>query len=133
MPNRLIEHIAECRRCRDWATRIARIESALALIGTSAPPQGIHGRANGKALRMLARKLRETQSARKLGAAAPAASRWAVIQSIMARSTATAAAATLVLWLQTALPQGMAETRDLARPLGDAHYARHIDDSNMLA
>lgn len=132
MPNRAIRHLARCQTCFEWATKVARVHTALMMLATGTPPQGIIGRANGKALRMLARKLREGEQGQQLRHARPAAAIWPKLEGPLSRTAASAAAAMIVLSLRAAIANGVEQTRDLAQPLADVHYQRHIDDGGLL-
>ncbi len=133
LPPGLADHAAACAKCHRWAARIARADSALMMLSTEAAPVGLLGRANEKGLRMLARKLREDQQAARLRRAKPPVSLWARLEGPLGRTAAAAAAAMIILSLRAGVATGMKQTRDLAQPLADAHYHRHIDDQNMLA
>lgn len=130
--NRLIRHLSTCPTCFEWASKVGRVNAALIMLATGTPPAGIIGRANEKALRMLARKLREGRDAEELRNARPAAAIWPRIEGPLSRTAASAAAAMIVLSLRAGVASGMEQTRDLAQPLGDIHYQRHIDDEGMM-
>ncbi|MBN1346246.1 MAG: hypothetical protein JXQ73_26390 [Phycisphaerae bacterium] len=132
LPAQLSEHVTSCPRCAKWVSRIARVQAALTLLTTDAAPQGILARANQKALRMLARSLREDEQALRLSQAQPNAGLWPLLEGPLHRTVAGAAAAVILLSLQTSVASGMERTRDLAQPLADAHFQRHIDDQGML-
>jgi anti-sigma factor RsiW len=116
-----------------WASRIVRVHGALALLTTEAAPIGILGRANEKALRMLARTLRESETAVRLRSARPSAGLWAQIEGPVSRAAAAAAAAMIILSLRAGVANGIKQTCDLAQPLADLHYQRHIDDPKLLS
>jgi hypothetical protein len=133
MSNQLLRHLATCQECFEWASRISRVHAALTMLTTSAPPTGIIGRANEKALRMLARKLRDNEQARTLRHAKPPAALWPKMEGPLSRTAASAAAACIILSLRAGVANGVEQARDLAQPLADTHYERHIDDGeNMM-
>ncbi len=133
MPRRLAKHVMTCPKCSAWASGVARVQGALTLLGTQAVPTGLLGRANDKALRMLNRQVREDEQAADLRQPKPAAKIWPRLSGSMNRGAAAAAAAMVVLGLRAGVASGMEQTRDLAQPLADAHYQRHIDDEGMLS
>ncbi len=133
IPARLAEHAGTCPKCHKWALRIVRVQGALTLLAMDAPPSGIVGRANEKALRMLARDLREGRAASKLRQAKARPPLWFRFEGPLARAAGAAIAAMIILSLRAGVTTGIDRTRDLAQPLADAHYHRHIDDCGMLA
>lgn len=133
LPSGLASHIRRCSRCHAWAMRIVGIEGALTMLATEAVPPGLLGRANDHALRMLARRLRESQNAERLRKARPQGALWPRMEETLGRGSSAAAAALIVLVLRAGVADGMKQVRDLAQPLADAHYHRHVDDSGMLS
>jgi len=91
------------------------------------------GRANAKALRMVARKLRESDAAAQLRRATARLPLWFRLEGPPARSSGAAVAAMIILALRASVTSSVEQTRDFAQPLADAHYHRHIDDQGMLA
>jgi len=133
LPSGLVSHIRGCSSCHAWAMRIVRIEGALTMLATEAVPPDLLGRANDHALRMLARRLRESKDAGRLRRARPQGALWPRMEQSLGRGSSAAAAALIVLALRAGVADGMKQVRDLAQPLADAHYQRHIDDSGMLS
>ena len=132
LPARLARHVSTCPRCLAWATRVIRVQSALTLLETSSPPAGLLGRANEKALRMLARQEREGPRADRLRRAQPPGKITHWLGESLSRMGAVAAAAAIVLSLRAGLTKDLATAHQIAEALGDSHYQRHIDDSRML-
>jgi len=132
VPPRLAARLSTCESCWRWATRIVRVQNALALLATEAVPQGLLGRANDKALRMLVRQLREGVTAEKLRSAKPDASLWTKLEGPLTRQASAVAAAMLIFALRAGVNEGLDKVQDWAEPLAQAHYERHIDDQGLL-
>ncbi|MBN1492056.1 MAG: hypothetical protein JXA69_19235 [Phycisphaerae bacterium] len=96
-------------------------------------PANLVGRANDKALRMVARQLREGAQAEALRRAKPRPSLWSQIEGPASRATAAAAAAAILLALQPSVTMGIEKTRDQVQPLAQIHHERHIADDGLLA
>lgn len=132
-PSGLVSHIRGCSSCHAWAMRIVRVDGAITMLATETLPPGLLGRANDHALRMLARRLRESQEADRLRQARPQGALWPRMEQSLGRAGSAAAAALIVLALRAGVADGMEQAFDLAQPLADTHYQRHIDDSGMLS
>jgi len=133
LPVRLARHAVACAECYRWASRIVRVQGALTLLAMDALPAGLVGRANEKTLRMVARRLRESDAATRLRRATARLPLWFRLEGPLARSSGAAVAAMIILALRASVTSGVEQTRDFAQPLADAHYQRHIDDQGMLA
>ncbi len=133
LPDRLMKHLRVCPRCLEWATRVIRVQGALTMLETSAPPPGLLGRANEKALRMLVRSQRDSPQAEHLRRARPPTNVAQWLGESLSRMTAVAAAAAMILSLRAGLMNDLAQAHRLAEALGASHYQRHIDDARMLS
>jgi len=132
VPPRLAARLSRCESCWQWASRVARVQNALALLATEAAPVGLLGRANDKALRMLVRQLREGTKAEQLRTAKPNSSLWTRLEGPVSRQASAAAAAMIILALRAGINEGIDQVHDWAEPLAQAHYERHIDDQGLL-
>jgi hypothetical protein len=133
LPISVIRHLDRCPTCRDWAQRVLRVEEALRAITNLAPPKGLTGRANEKALRVLVGRIREAARRSNLHKAEPPTTWWSLIDGPLERMTATATAAMIVIAVQSGIEFGQEKTQDLATPLMQTHIARHIDPDFGLA
>lgn len=131
VPERLLEHAATCPKCRARIQRISRVSAGFTLLATQAAPIGLIGRANERALGMLARTLRATPKADQLRKAKPSVGIWPKIEGPLARTAGAAAAAMILLSLRTGINGSIERTTDLIQPLADLHYERHIDDGKI--
>ncbi len=131
-PADLARHVHECPTCHKWAQRVARLHGAMTMLTTQTIPIGMTGRANEKALRMIARRLRETPKAVKLRQAKPSPKLWTKIEAPASRAASAAAAAMILLSLRTGVAEGVERTRQFAEPLADTHFERHIADPKVL-
>lgn len=132
MPASLRRHIERCTRCGGRVRRLAEAFSAIELLSSQGVPVDLVGLANERALRMLVRSLREGTQADQARSARAMPSRWVRVEGHLARVSSAAAAAAIVLAVQAGVNAGVRQTRDLATPLADAHYQRHIDNGNLL-
>lgn len=132
IPPRLATRLSKCDACWQWASRMVRVQNALALLATEAAPVGLLGRANNKALRMLVRQLREGAKAERLRTAKPNSSLWTRLEGPLTRQASAAAAAMIVLALRAGINEGIDQVHDWAEPLAQTHYERHIDDQGLL-
>lgn len=132
VPAGLAAHLSRCESCWSWASRIARVESALSLLAGHAMPAGVVGRANDRALGMLVRQLREGVQADDLRTAEAHVGPWVALEGKLARPASVAAAAMLILALRTGVNAGVHQVRDLTEPLAQAHLERHILDEDLL-
>jgi hypothetical protein len=133
MPIRLARHVLCCTKCHTWAKRVARVQWALAMLTSQAAPVGIIGRANEKALRMLARKLRDEAEVLKLSEAKPDPGVWPKLEGPLSRTAASAAAAMIILTLRAGVASGVEQTCQIVRPLADCHVERHIYDERLFS
>ena len=133
LPARLAEHTTTCGACRGRVSRIARVHAGLTMLLTQTAPVDILARANEKAMRMLARQLRESRRALRLRRAKPPVGLWPKIEGPLARATGAAAAAMIILSLRAGVEGSVRQTYDLLQPLSELHYQRHIDDQEMLS
>ena len=131
VPLRLVSRLSKCEACWQWASRVARVQNALALLATEAAPVGLLGRANDKALRMLARQLREGTKAERLRRAKPNAPLWTRLEGPLTRQASAVAAAMIILALRAGINEGIDQVHDWAEPLAQTHYERHIDDQGL--
>jgi len=132
VPPRLAAHLSRCEPCWQWASRMARVQNALTMLATESAPVGLLGRANNKALRMLARQLREGKKAERLRTAKPDAPLWTRLEGPLTRQASAAAAAMIILALRAGINEGIDQVHDWAQPLAQTHFERHIDDQGLL-
>ena len=131
-PMRLAAHLERCPRCLAWASRIARLQTAMALLLGDPPPLDLVGQANEKALRMLARRLRAGEQAVALRTARPRIRLRQWIGRPLSCTAPAAAAAVVILTLRASVADSVQRARDLAEPQAQCHLHRHIDDSGLL-
>lgn len=120
-------HLASCPRCRRRAEGAAKVGLALMLLKTAAHGADLLSRANGKAIAMLSRAVRETPQAQSLRAATPRAtlrSRFDRYSQSIAHAAACLAVLGLVRW---GLLDSMNRVQDEGKQIAEQYYTRNLD------